>query len=79
VAFVYIRGTVASPAACAATDSNGVVSFGIDLSKEGGKSALNAILLAQTLGQNVRLLGKGTCALWDTAHEDLYYADVRYP
>lgn len=77
VAFIYLTETVVgSPAVCSAS-SGGVSSFVIDLTKEGGKSAYNAVLIAQAMGRQVRAFGRGTCTVTDSFHEDLNYIDLR--
>jgi len=75
--FIYLTETIlVSPAVCSAS-GGGQSSFVIDLTKEGGKSAYNAVLIAQAMGRQVRALGRGTCTFSDSLHEDINYVDLR--
>lgn len=71
VAFVYVNGTITARPAC-----NTLSSFAINLNAVGGKQALAALQLAQATGDIVRVVGTGSCTLWDQQREDLLIVDV---
>jgi hypothetical protein len=71
VAFVHLSGTISGRPAC-----NTLSAFAINLNAVGGKQALAALQLAQALGDTVRVVGTGTCTLWDQQREDLLIVDV---